>query len=389
MKPRIIPKYRLHRPSDQAVVRLDGHDHYLGRHGTPESHSRYDQAVAAWLNARTPPAPVAEPPRAPLTVSELILAYWKFVVTYYVKDGRPTSEQTSIRLALRVVRRLFGRARIEEFGPKALAAVRDAMVEQGLTRKRINQHVSRVRRMFEWGVSEEIVDVVVLQALKTVRGLRAGRSPAKESEPIKPVGDDVLEATLPHLSPQLRAMVMLQRLSGCRPGEIIILRPRDVDRSSDLWVYRPESHKTEHHGRSRLVVFGPRAQAILAPWLERSIHAFCFSPAEVRRRFDDARRAARKSKRYGVPRRLAAPKKRPGDRYTTTSYGRAVRNACRAANTIHWSPNQLRHTSATEVRARFGLEAAQVVLGHARADVSQIYAERDVRLAVQVMREVG
>ena len=35
-----------------------------------------------------------------------------------------------------------------------------------------------------------------------------------------------------------------------------------------------------------------------------------------------------------------------------------------------WHPNQLRHTRATEVRKQFGLEAAQVVLGHAKADVT-------------------
>jgi integrase len=54
-----------------------------------------------------------------------------------------------------------------------------------------------------------------------------------------------------------------------------------------------------------------------------------------------------------------------------------------------WSPNRLRHTAATEIRKRFGLEAAQVALGHATADVSQIYAERDLTLAAEVMRKIG
>ena len=54
-----------------------------------------------------------------------------------------------------------------------------------------------------------------------------------------------------------------------------------------------------------------------------------------------------------------------------------------------WHPNQLRHTVATEVRARFGLEAAQAVLGHAKADVTQVYAERDLSKAAEVMRQIG
>ena len=54
-----------------------------------------------------------------------------------------------------------------------------------------------------------------------------------------------------------------------------------------------------------------------------------------------------------------------------------------------WSPLQLRHTAATEIRARFSLEAAQTVLGHAKADVTQIYAERDLVKARTVMAEIG
>jgi integrase len=55
----------------------------------------------------------------------------------------------------------------------------------------------------------------------------------------------------------------------------------------------------------------------------------------------------------------------------------------------HWAPNQLRHAHGTEVRRRFGLEAAQVALGHERADVTQVYAERNLDLAVKVATEAG
>jgi len=55
----------------------------------------------------------------------------------------------------------------------------------------------------------------------------------------------------------------------------------------------------------------------------------------------------------------------------------------------HWAPNQLRHSAATRVRRELGLEAAQVVLGHAAADVTQVYAESNRALAQRVMREIG
>ncbi len=54
-----------------------------------------------------------------------------------------------------------------------------------------------------------------------------------------------------------------------------------------------------------------------------------------------------------------------------------------------WSPNRLRHAVGTEVRSNFGLEASQVVLGHAKADVTQVYAERDLKLAMEVARKIG
>lgn len=52
-------------------------------------------------------------------------------------------------------------------------------------------------------------------------------------------------------------------------------------------------------------------------------------------------------------------------------------------------PNQLRHTFATRVRKQDGLEAARVLLGHSRADVTQIYAERNEELAVAVASKIG
>jgi len=60
-------------------------------------------------------------------------------------------------------------------------------------------------------------------------------------------------------------MVRFQRFTGARPGEVCQIRPIDVDRSGEVWTYRPESHKTEHHGRQRIIYVGPQAQEVLAP----------------------------------------------------------------------------------------------------------------------------
>ncbi len=36
-----LPSYCLHKPTRQAVVRLDGRDFYLGKHGTDPSREKY------------------------------------------------------------------------------------------------------------------------------------------------------------------------------------------------------------------------------------------------------------------------------------------------------------------------------------------------------------
>ena len=124
----------------------------------------------------------------------------------------------------------------------------------------------------------------------------------------------------------------------------------------------------------------------------------------------DARQSARKTpihrgNRPGTNRK-AKPQRTPKESYTKDSYARAIRRGVDKANKAilddakefqidnaallaHWAPNRLRHSRATQVRKQFGLEAAQVVLGHASAAVTQVYAERDQALAVSVMKAIG
>ena len=156
------------------------------------------------------------------------------------------------------------------------------MIESGRCRRLINQDVHRVRAMFRWAAGEELYPGQALASLAAVEALERGRTSARERPPIAPVAESVVLATLPHLSPQVAAMVRLQLLTAARPGEVCAIRPIDLDRSdAACWIYRPGSHKTEHHGRDRVVVIGPRAQEVLRPWLERDPASYCFCPAEV------------------------------------------------------------------------------------------------------------
>ncbi len=128
----------------------------------------------------------------------------------------------------------------------------------------------------------------------------------------------------------------------------------DLDRTDpECWVYRPGRHKSEHHDKGRAIFIGPRAQEIILP---RMLEA-----GDSGKLFSISRAGLRT----------------------------AIERGCRRANIPNWHPNQLRHSAATEFRSKFGLEAAQVLLGHSQADVTQVYAERDVeKLAPWLARSV-
>jgi site-specific recombinase XerD len=187
-----------------------------------------------------------------------------------------------------------------------------------------------------------------------------------------------------------------------------MLRPCDLDLTADVWSYRPASHKTQHRGRERIIFIGPKAQDVLRPYLLRDKSAYCFAPADSERKRLAALHELRVTplccgNRPGTNRKRK-PAKKAGGQYTTHSYRRAITRAIELVNAKRredaaddetpdllssWAPNQLRHAAATDLRRRYGLEAARTVLGHADPTVTSVYAEADLVKAASVMREVG
>jgi integrase len=430
-----VPSYRLHKQSGQAIVTLtDGlgnrRDVLLGQQGSPESRMEYARVIAEWeTSGRLLPVTSGAP--GGLTVNELILAYWKHAEEYYRKNDKPTSQLERLRLALRPVRQLYGHTLVTDFGPKSLKAVRGEMLrtpcgfckgtgmfpepkggrlnrrsgnatpvcgrcqgkgERGWARRHVNSCIGCVKRMFKWGVAEELIPPSVYHGLLAVEGLRKGRTGARETRKIRPVAEEHVKAPLPHLTGPVRGMVLLQQLTGMRPGEVVILRPCDVDRGrSKVWTYRPVAHKTEHHEHDRVIFIGPRAQAVLLPFLSRAPGAYCFSPKESMAEFRAQQRQERRSKVQPsqVCRKKRRPRKQPGDCYSVDTYGNAIERACLRAKVPAWSPNQLRHTKATEIRKEYSLDAARAVLGHPSPAITETYAELDMEKAAEVMGKLG
>jgi len=275
------------------------------------------------------------------------------------------------------------------------------MVDHGLSRGVVNHRISRIKRVFKWAVAEELVPPSVFHGLQAVAGLRYGRTEARETEPIKPVAEKWVKAVVPYVSPPVAAMIQVQLLTGMRPCEIVVMRPCDIDQSGDVWIYEPFDHKNRWRGHRRLIPLGPKTQQVIEPFLDRDAEVFLFSPREA----EDWRNAQRRKHRRSpmtpsqAKRKPKTKPKRPRrNHYDTASYGQAITYGIRKANknrkededkVPHWYPLQIRHSRATEVRRHYQLEGAQATLGHARADISEIYAEKNLDLAKKIAREMG
>lgn len=432
-----VPTYRLHKQSGQAIVTLpDGfggrRDILLGTYGTAESRKEYARVLTEWeTNGRRLPTTTTTPD---ITINELVLAYWKHCQDYYGWKQEPKrGDRASLKDALRVVRKLHGHTVARDFGPLALKACRSRMIRKNWARTYINSQIDRVRRMFRWAAEEELLPGSVYDNLAKVMSLRKGKCEARESEKVRPVADEVVDATLRLLQPMPHAMAELQRLTGMRPGEVCRMRGLDLEVSGPVWVYRPGSdrgpegeHKTAHHGHERIILIGPRAQEILKPWLKTDLTAYLFSPKEAEAMRNAARRQNRKSPM--TPSQAARkPKKKPkrpkADRYRVAAYRLAIYRACdrafpppgplgkredesqkewRARLTANdkvelrrwrkahrWHPHQLRHNAATVLRKEYGIEVAKIILGHATLNATQVYAERDLEKAREIVEKIG
>jgi integrase len=365
-----------------------------------------------------------------VTVNEVLLAFLRWADGHFRRaDGSPTGEIDEFKHVANLVREVYGLTLAQDFGPLALKAIRQKFIEKGWCRKVVNKRVERVRRFFKFAVSEEMIPPSVHQALLTVSGLQRGRTKARETAPIEPVDDAVVDATLPFLGQHVRGLVEFQRLTGCRPGEACSIRRCDIEMGGAIWLYKPTQHKGTHREKFRIIQIGPKAQDVLREFFTPNIDDYLFSPARALAERNAERSANRKTPRFpshmkrNAVKRKAKPKQTPKEKYDRVSYEHAINRACDRAfppleplsqhpgesqakwrsrltpdertavkkwqKTHRWAPNRLRHSFATRVRKQHGLEAAQVLLGHSRADVTQVYAERNEQLAATVAAKIG
>lgn len=351
-----IPAYTHHKATGQARVRVAGRDYYLGQYGSVESRRKYGELIAKLASGldidaeRLKAGAKVEPGQ--FTVNELCLAFMRHAETYYVKDGEQTAEVDCYRSAIRVLVNLYGHETVDSFGPLALKATRMKMIAETWCRDYVNKQVCRVRHIFRWGVENELVNPTTLQKLEALSPLLRGRTEAPDYPPPKPVPSEEIEAVRASLSQRHRDLIDLQLSSGARPGELLKLTTRIIDRSKGIWTVNLASHKTAHHGKERILYFGPKAQLILNRYLSDELDERLF---KVRR----------------------------------DTYSKAIEYHLEKLGLPHWPPNWLRHTAATRYREEFDLEAAQAMLGHTKSAMTERYAPHNKKAAFNAASKLG
>ncbi len=359
-----VPRYCLHKQSGQAVVFINRKQRYLGPYDSPESREAYGQVLAELARGSDLKAAQGTASSA-LKVSELLLKYFTGELPRFSRDERHCQ-----RGAIRILRQMFGETPVFSevagmgFGPLKLRLVRDAMVAgdskavdaQGKLKPRkpwsrefVNKQIKRLRAIFRWGVSWEIVPQSVADALSSLGPLKVGETEAVDYAPRLSVTASDITAVRERLKPRDRDILDLMLMTGARPGELIGLKVGDVDRSGDTWRCELEKHKTAHKGKQRVLHFNRQAQAILLRHAKADLTARFFIT-------------------------------------TRSTFSNTIKATCIAAGITPWVPHQLRHTVATKVADEMGLEFSQRLLGHSDSAMTEHYAraaEKKAREAVQ------
>lgn len=399
-----LPALRFH-ISGQSVVRIDGQDFYLGKHGSPESHARYAVLVAEYRrgNLSLPEGfgirdidklagPLVMPgglthhaEQGPILVKHVAIGFCD-------EADRRGGDAATLAMFRDIADDLvdkFGEMPADEFGPRSLKSLRDTWEQSGrFCRRYVNTRVNTVIRFFRSAVANELCEESVHRRLRTLEPLRRGHSVARDNPERQAADLEIVRATAEHLTPTLRDMVAVQVSTGMRPTELLTMRPCDIDRTADVWLYRPASHKNINKGKSRTIAIVDHVRAIIENYLNRPSEAYLFSPAESERERKAIMRLHRKSKVQPsqLDRSKAARSRPPRSRYTADSYRRAIRYACQKAKVTPWTPYEIRHLTAVVVRDALGLESSQAILGHSDIRTTQRYAKQTNEKLIQAAK---
>jgi integrase len=341
-----IPKLRIG-SRGRALVEFRRHRFYFGQHGTPKANAAYDNWVRRFLAGEFDgPRPQVAFKTSRMSIARLAVFYLGYLQRCVEEKTCSPAEFCNTKGSVELVVGRFRRLDASAFGAPELVDVQSDMIRKGWRHRVVNQRINRVRKWFRWAVMampESDVNGEQVADLAVVDGLRKGRANlqgllAEPSRDVGPVDWTDVEKVLPFVSRDVAAIVRVQYATGSRPGEVVCMRQVDIDTSRETWVFTPQNHKTQWRGKHLVKAIPDCLQDLLADFFGPVADQFLFRPSRPD-----------KSNTGGSV----------GDRYTTCSYRRAVtRGIVRARragfDVPSWTPNQLRHSIATEISRRLG-----------------------------------
>lgn len=365
--------------SNQARVRINGKDVYLGLFGSPESKKKYAE-LAAQFAAQPDGKPISVPKGHVVTVDEVVIRWHAQAV---IDRGADCKEIESVMSACNPMRRLFGTHAAADFDDQHLETVRAAMIsgswlndeerairakkkaEIGWCREHTNHQVGRIRTVWRWAERKRLVprgswgNLCTLPPIERFHKVR--RATIRQA-----VDDAVVEETLKHVTPIIGAMLRVHLLIGCRPGELVRMQANEIEIGADgLGAYTFAEHKDAwRDGATKTIILPAEAVAILSPWLE----------------------AAR---RIGPDIPLWRHSRDPKKCYGVEGYYRHIVRACERNGIKPWYPYGIRHNFRRKVGRQFGIEGARAALGHKSIHMTAEYSkEQDLELARKVAKEL-
>jgi integrase len=376
---------QMHRHSTgQARVVLCGRTFYCGRFGTAAAGKRYAELVEQWeRNGRKPlqPAPDVEQVR-PL---RSVFATWESYLDAsgrYVKAGKPTSQRAIVALAVREFVERFGDVPASSYSERHLLQHRDELERRPrLSRGGINRKVGILVAGLRWAYGRGFITRdgwLGTSAVEPLTRAEAGNRDRKRTK--RAVSLDEVERVAACLPRVPAAMLRLQAILGCRPGEVCGMRWCDIDRTPIVvdgitcWTYHVDGAKAEHHGKATSYAVPPRAQAILERFPPTAPAAPIFSPASTMAELHELRRAQRQTpETKQMHERDAGPGREFADRYDVPTYRQAIERGIRKSGVQPFSPHEVRHGAVTRAAARFGAFAASVFANHANVSTTEGY----------------
>lgn len=373
--------------SGQARITLNGKVHYLGLYGSPEAHQRYAELIQRWLDGgRRPLHALPHPGQVTLTVRELFEHYRAWIVSTgrYTKNGVVTPQRGLIERSLTEFEQFAGNLRVTQLSEAVIVQWRDRIeLNRKLTRGGVNRKVQMLLGALRWGKTRGLLPKTAWADCRDIEPLKKGecgnrRERLRDRRAV--TLDEVEKVAAACSCRHVAAMLRVQALVGCRPGEVAAMRWVDIDKTPvvvdgvTLWTYRvaEAAAKTAHHGRSISYPIPPRVQAILAEF-SAFPNALIFSPAQSM--------AERGRSRKSAP--------AFGHMWTARAYRNAVVRACAAAGVAYFTPHEVRHGAITRAAEQHGVLAAQRLANHSSAATTARYLHTTDDDAYRVAARIG